>query len=258
MGHIMHSTQTEILSTIIIIASVFLGVIIFYMIYTFRKQHRKIVAWQEARIKAEIDTLENERRRIAADLHDDIGPMLSAIKLHINHVEPVNEEEKIIIERSGKLMDEVIHRFRGIAYDLLPNTLIRKGLIKAIPEFISKINEAHNLKINFIHDEDIQLPAESELNLYRIVQEIIHNTIKHARATELTITLQKKEKQLVCTTADNGKGFYYDGINISDAAGLGLLNIQNRVTLLNGNLTIKSENLKGTNYFILIPLENDD
>jgi signal transduction histidine kinase len=254
MGNTMDSTQTEIFS-IFITASVFLGAIIFYMIYIFSKQHRKIVAWQEARIKAEIDTLENERRRIAGDLHDDIGPMLSAIKLQVNHVEPVNEQEKAIIEKSGKLMDEVIQRFREIAYDLLPNTLIRKGLITAIAEFANKINDAHSIKISFRHDENIQLSAASELNLYRIVQEIIHNAIKHAEASEIVIHLYKHNDKLVFNAGDNGKGFNYDNTKTLPSAGLGLLNIQNRVTLLNGKLNIESENYKGTNYNIIIPLE---
>jgi signal transduction histidine kinase len=254
MGHSMHSTQTEILS-IVITASVLLGVIIFYMIYTFSAQHKKITKWQEARIKAEIDTLESERRRIASDLHDDIGPMLSAIKLHVNHVEPASEAEKNVIEKSGKLIDEVITHFREIAYDLLPNTLIRKGLTTAITEFIIKMNEAHPLQINFKCDDNIQLNAESELNLYRIVQEIIHNTLKHAHASALTIQLNKKDGHLVFTASDNGKGFNYDSKNTIPSQGLGLMNIHNRVALLNGKLTVKSESFKGTTYFILIPLE---
>ncbi len=253
----MYSSQKEI-SNIIITVVIFLGVIVFYMIYTFSKQHRKITKWQEARIKAEIDTLENERKRIASDLHDDIGPMLSAIKLQVNHVEPVNEEEKIIIEKSGKLMDEVIGRFREIAYDLLPNTLIRKGLIKAVAEFITKMNEAHALQIRFVHDENIPLSSEGELNLYRIVQEIIHNTIKHAEASELIIELNKKNNQLVFAATDNGKGFNYNQTSQLPAQGLGLMNIQNRVALLNGKLVIESQPLKGTHYNILIPLEYND
>ncbi len=253
----MHSTQTEILEIIVIVA-VFLSVIILYMIYTFSKQHRIITNWQEARIKAEIDTLESERKRIAGDLHDDIGPMLSAIKLQVNHVEPANEEEKIIIERSGKLMDEVIGRFREIAYDLLPNTLIRKGFTNAVVEFITRMNEVHTLKIHFMHDENIPLSSEDELNLYRIVQEIIHNAIKHANASELIIQLNKKNNELVFTATDNGKGFNYDASDPLRSAGLGLLNIQNRVALLNGKLSIKSEISYGTSFLILIPLEEHD
>jgi signal transduction histidine kinase len=254
MGNYMDTHKNEILK-IILGAVVVLAFIISYFIYTLLKQHRRVVKWQEEKIKAEITILENERKRIAGDLHDDIGPMLSAIKLHVNHVEPVNAEERIVIEKSGKLIDEVIHRFREIAYNLLPNTLVRKGLITAVNEFIDKISQAHSLKINFVYDDDIRLAADSELNLYRIVQEIIHNAVKHAQATELFIQLYKKNNQLVFIANDNGIGFNYDGLNISHSAGLGLLNIQNRVTLLNGKLTIKSENCKGTNYIILIPLE---
>lgn len=252
----MDTCQNQILK-VIFGAVIVLGFILGYFIYTLLKQQKKIAAWQEARIKAEIETLENERKRIASDLHDDIGPMLSAIKLQVNHVEPAIEEEKKIIEKSGKLMDEVIGRFREIAYDLLPNTLIRKGLVTALSEFIGKMNEAHDLQIHFIHDDDIPLSPVSELNLYRIAQEIIHNAIKHAQASELIIQLNRINNELVFTAADNGKGFNYNGANALPTAGLGLLNIQNRVILLNAKLTIKSEQLTGTYYHVLIPLEKN-
>lgn len=250
----MHTPQSEILR-IIFGAVAVLGFVIFYFVATFLKQQKKISILQQARIKAEIDTLENERKRIAGDLHDDIGPMLSAIKLQVNNVEPADENEKRIIEKSGKLMDEVIGRFREIAHDLLPNTLIRKGLITAVKEFIGKMNEAYALQIHFMHDEGIHLSPESELNLYRIVQEITHNTIKHAHASQLVIQLNKDDNQLVFTATDNGQGFNYDASHSLQIAGLGLINIQNRVALLNGKLTIKSEIQKGTCYNILISLE---
>lgn len=253
MGSFMH-TEEE-LYRVVFLAAILLAGIVAYFIYVIIKEKNRVFTWQEARIKAEIDTLESERKRIAGDLHDDIGPMLSAIKLHVNHVEPATEHEKKIIEKSSIIIDEVIQRFRDIAYDLFPNTLIRKGLITAAQEFVDKMNAAHPLFIEFIHDDIIQLSAANELNLYRIIQEIIHNAIKHSHANNLVVLLKHNEKRLELIASDNGRGFRYEP-NEQPASGLGLMNIQNRVTLLNGKFSIKSGHEQGTSYFITIPLEN--
>lgn len=252
MGHTVHTKEE--LYRVVFIAVALLACILGYFIYVVIKQKNNVLSWQEARIKAEVETLENERKRIAGDLHDDIGPMLSAIKLHVNHIEPPDETEQKIIEKSSGLIDEVIQRFREIAYDLLPNTLIRKGLITAVNEFVYKMNEAHPITIEFAHDDTIPLSAASELNLYRIIQEIIHNAIKHSEATTLTLTLHVQDKQLILTASDNGKGFVYASNN-QPAQGLGSLNMQNRLALLNGKMSIKTEAGQGTSYFIAIPLE---
>jgi signal transduction histidine kinase len=245
----------EALYRVVFLAAILLAGILAYFIYVNIKQKNRVFKWQEARIKAEIDTLENDRRRISGDLHDDIGPMLSAIKLHITHIEPSTEKEKKIIEKSGSIIDEVIRRFRDTAYDLYPNTLIRKGLITAVNEFVGKMNAIHPLVIEFTHDGTIELTNESELNLYRIIQEIIHNAIKHSGATRLAILLRRDESHINLIAGDNGRGFSYES-NKHHANGLGLMNIQNRVALLNGKLSIKAAPRQGTDYFITIPLEN--
>jgi len=251
--------EKEQIKSIILAASILASTLMYFIyIYSSLLEEKRLQeSWiQEVRIKAEIETLENERKRIAGDLHDDIGPILSAIKLHVNHVDPKDEEEKKAIQKAGKLMDEVIQRFRDIAYDLLPNTLLRKGLIAAISEFIGKISEAHSLNIRFKHDDSIPLSPSGELDLYRIVQEIVHNTIKHAQANQLIITLRRQEEEIIFTAKDDGKGFDYNNLTVQRKGGLGIFNIQNRVTLLNGTLKVKSEHLKGTSYSIVVPLRS--
>jgi len=246
--------MSEDKKTIIVIAvtSIILIAFIAYFVIMVIRQHKAVSKWQQARIAAEIQTLENERRRIAGDLHDELGPMLSAIKLQINHLEPTDETETAALEKSSLQIDIVIQRFREISYDLLPNTLVRKGFIKASEEFISKLKLLHPLAISFVSDP-FKLADEREVNLYRIVQEIVHNTIKHARATTLEIRLQKKEKSLVLTTKDNGIGFNYIEKN-SLAAGLGLLNLQSRAEVLGGQLILRTQPGSGTAIEIEIPL----
>src|SRR5437868_2281287 len=171
---------------VVLIAAIIVLVIVLFFVYSIIREHKKVLVWQKLRIAAEINTLENERKRIAGDLHDELGPMLSAIKLQINHLEPEDETESAVLEKSSEQIDSIIKRFREISYDLLPNTLVRKGFIKATEEYISKLKPLYPLAINFNADQFSMTP-EREVNLYRIVQEIIHNTVKHARATVLDI-----------------------------------------------------------------------
>ncbi len=99
--------QTKDLAVTIILSSVLVITIIVYFLYTFIRQQRKILKWQQARIAAEIETLEAERKRIATDLHDEIGPVLSAVKLQINHLEPVEEQEQMVLQKSSSQIDFV-------------------------------------------------------------------------------------------------------------------------------------------------------
>lgn len=245
--------QTKDLAVTILLSSVLVIAIIVYFLYTFIRQQRKILKWQQARIAAEIETLEAERKRIATDLHDEIGPVLSAVKLQINHLEPVEETEQIVLQKSSSQIDFVIQKFRDISYNLLPNTLVRKGLVKAIEEFIYRVKNDKNLTIHFTAKTITTMPLEKQVNLFRIVQEIVHNTIKHAKANKLTMQIFEEEGQLILKTTDDGVGFAYKEM-LQHANGLGLLSLQSRAEVLNGNLQIESSIGKGTHYLLQIPV----
>ena len=134
--------------TIALLSALLLVIVIAAFFYFVTKQHRKIIQWQEARVNAEIITLESERKKIATDLHDDIGPLLSSIKMQISVVETIDETDTSIIEKSKSQIDEVIKKFRVIATNLLPNSLLRDGINTAIKDFIDRVNHTA-LKINF-------------------------------------------------------------------------------------------------------------
>ena len=209
------------------------------------------MAWQKLRIQAEIESIENERKRIAGDLHDELGPILSAVRLQINHLEPTDETEQAVLQKSTMQIDEVIKRFREISYDLLPNTLVRKGLIKAIEEFAYRMSETSKLRIDLTMDT-VKLEPLQEINFYRIIQEIIHNTIKHAQASLLCIEIRENNQLIYLSTKDDGVGFNYQEKSAA-SGGLGLLNLQSRVEVLNGQLTVSSSHGKGTIFNIEIP-----
>ncbi len=234
------------------IACVIILIIIIFFVTAIVRQQRKVSLWQQARIAAEINTLEAERKRIAGDLHDELGPMLSAIKLQINHLEPEDEAENAVLEKSSKQIDGIIQRFREISYDLLPNTLVRKGFIKATHEYISKLKILHPIQIEFT-TIDFTLKPEQEVNLYRVVQEIMQNTIKHAKANALLINIIAKDKSIFLQTKDDGIGFNYSEKSL-EAKGVGLLSLQSRAQLLGGQLVVHTQPGSGTTFEIEIPI----
>jgi len=248
----MHTEEANYY-TAVTVAAVVLGVIIIYFIITMIRHQRRNMHLYRAKINAEISTLENERKRIVSDLHDELGPLLSAVKLRINQLDTDSEDDKTIVDFANKHLGDIIVKIKEISYNLLPNTLARNGLIHAVEEFIDKINTAHALKIRFIYEENIELSKEKEVNVYRIFQESIHNTVKHAKAKTLTIELKKQDGILLLTIIDDGIGFNYEEKS-KNGTGLGLLNLQSRAEVLNAKFVIESEKDKGTKYFFEIPL----
>ena len=173
----MDAHETSIFSAVLI-TSIVLGVVLIYFIITIVRHQRRNLQLYKLKILAEITTLENERARIAADLHDELGPILSAVKFKINSLDITFEDDQVILDKSNKNIDDIIRRMREISNDLLPNTLLRKGLIAALEESIDNLNKTNTLDIIFIHHEIPDYPKEKAINIYRIIQEIIHNTIK--------------------------------------------------------------------------------
>lgn len=240
---------------VVLIAAVVVAVIFTFFLLSIFRQQRKVMKWQQARIAAEINTLESERKRIAGDLHDELGPMLSAIKLQINHLEPVTPTEGRILKKSSDQIDDVIQRFREISYNLLPNTLVRKGFIKATDEFIGRLKSLHPLVIEF-HADEFSLKPEREVSLYRVIQEIIQNTIKHAQAQTLKIDVSARGKTLLLVTSDDGIGFSYTD-KVQQPRGVGLMSLQSRTELLGGQLVVQTEPGKGTKFQIEMPLSHE-
>ncbi len=249
----MDTQETKIYLAALIAAGV-LGIVLLYFIITMIRQQRITQRLNREKIEAEILTLEKERQRIASDLHDDLGPILSAIKFKINAVESRSGEDTELIRKASEHVDETIHRIRQIAFNLMPNTLTRKGLLAATEELIGKIMESLPLKISYQLNPIPDISQQKSINLFRIVQEIIQNTIKHAEASELFIKLDAKDRNLVLTTEDNGVGFDYEKVNDLNK-GLGLRNLTSRVEIMNGIIAVETGPGKGVKYKFEIPID---
>lgn len=199
---------------------------------------------------------ENERIRIARDLHDSIGQKLSVIKMMLSTVamQEQNKTSNEEIELATQLVDETIQETRNISHNLLP-TELRFGLVDAIKRIADEINKAGNTTIEVAIDsqvKNIAFSKEKEIAIFRIVQEVFSNILKHAAATKVSFQIEWKAQQLHFTIKDNGRGFNVK--NIGKSSGIGWQNIFARIKMMNGTISIQSENITGTIIQFTIPL----
>lgn len=240
----------------VLIAAVILGGIITYFIVSIIRQQRRSVQLYRKSLLTEITTLEKERSRIAADLHDEVGPILSAIKFRINSLDIQDPDGKEELQKVNKYMDSLIGRMREVSFDLMPTSLLRKGLVTAVNQFIDTSYQHHPIKIIFRAEEGIPLSENQSIQFYRIVQEVIHNAIKHAKATCLELELRQEKDMVVLATKDNGIGFNYEARS-GESTGLGLRNLVNRTEILGGKMYVESAKDKGTTYIFEVPIVYD-
>lgn len=246
-------TKEKTIFILALIAAGIVGIVLIYFIITIIRQQKRTKQLHLDSMHAEIRTLERERKRVATDLHDDLGPLLSAIKFKITAVEATTTEDKALIEKASRHIDEALARIREISFDLMPNALIRKGLVYTIGELIPKAEKLFPVKIQFRHDVAVGLNQEMVVNLYRVILEIIHNTVKHSRATELQLELKADEKKVSFKSMDNGVGFDLEK-TIEATEGLGLKNLYSRAGVMNGEIIIDTKPGSGVLYFLEIPL----
>jgi len=197
---------------------------------------------------------EIERKRLAREIHDGIGPLLSALKLNLANIEGDIENKNAELERkflkSNKLIDEIADDLRSISHNLLPKVLSDFGLIESMDALSEKINASNSVSMTFMHTGlDQRLEDVFELGIYRISQELISNTLKHANASKITLQLIRRKESMHLIYEDDGRGF--DPLLIKN--GLGIMNIQNRVKALGGEINFDSQPGKGMTATIDFP-----
>jgi len=197
---------------------------------------------------------EMERKRLAREIHDGIGPLLSALKLNLANIEGDIEKENNDLKKkflkSNMLIDEVADDLRSISHNLLPKVLSDFGLIEALESLSEKIQTSNSVDMTFMHTGmEKRLDGVIELGIYRIGQELISNTLKHANARKITMQLIRRKDFLHLIFEDDGKGFDPETIN----KGIGIMNIQNRVKALGGEVNFDSHPGKGMTATIDIP-----
>jgi len=213
---------------------------------------------QKKMLNAVIMTEEQERKRIAADLHDGLGPVLSSVSLYFQAYLDAPEKQKPEIEtRLKDIVDNAVSEVSRISHNISPRILEKFGLTTALNSFISGV--LLTKKINIVTDfEKIdRFDLKSEITIYRVISELINNSIKHSLADTINIKMFLSEKQLKVVYKDNGKGFDVSKVQ-SESLGMGLNSIQNRINSLSGSITIDSAADKGVEVKILLPIFNNE
>ena len=204
-------------------------------------------------LQSEIEVQELERKRIAEDLHDDIGATLSALHLHISSIADgmlLNSPElQKFYAQSLSLASKAAIDVRGIAHDLLPKDFAELGMFEVLQNRIDELNTSNAIRFTFIADGDEKISDKNfSVTIYRIINELISNIIKHSQAQKALIQILVNETEVQIIAEDNGIGIRLQKIR----KGIGMKNIQSRVDFLNGTYNIDS-NEKGTTIIISIP-----
>lgn len=235
---------------LLLLSLILLGALFF--IYRTHQKHKTDLLLRQQNEKAlqEIFNAEQkERIRIARDLHDSIGQKLAVMRMILPKAEGSMELEKI-----KDYLDETANEVRNISHNLIPE-ILNFGLVKAIEHLTDRINSTENIRVAFTADEQIQkitLPKQTELSLYRIIQEILSNILRHSKTEHLKIELTSESNFVRIAITDNGVGFSTE--TIDESKGLGWKNIFARIKLINGSIKIQSEKNKGSQFLINIPI----
>ncbi len=245
-----NSNQINLLTIITILVLVVVMFILVYLVRNYRQNLKRRTEVLNAIFKTE----ERERDRIAKDLHDNLGALLSTIKLQAGTLNHVTNPEEINLLKGDLigLVDNTIIELRNIIKNILPTHIVNHGWLYEVEQLKQRIERASTLKININCQHKSRYRADVETNLFRIMQELINNVIKHAFATTIQIQVIENKDTLYIRFEDNGKGF--DTSTITN--GIGSQSIESRVNLYLGAVELKSQAYLGTSYSITFSLKN--
>ncbi|MFM2361002.1 MAG: hypothetical protein RLY16_2995 [Bacteroidota bacterium] len=222
--------------------------IVFFVIFHQRKVNRFNAELkrledekQQVLLNASIKFQEEERNRIAADLHDDVGPQLATARLYLNeniiHMDPAQQLQSIFSAK--QIIDDAIQLIRNISHSMMPPTLKNFGLESAISDLFQKINGSGTLNASVrFHDYRTRLKLEQELLIFRVVQELVNNIMKHSNAGFIHLTQNANATHSYFRLHHDGKGLIQSDFDkfSHNASGLGLKNIASRIKVLNGRI----------------------
>jgi len=217
------------------------------------KRQQLELDYQTKMLRATLESQEMERRKLASDLHDSIGGMLSAIRMGISTIGR-SLPNPASIDQTKKMLDDTIASVRQISRELVPATLEKFGLTQALKELCERVHDTSLVTINFHEDGRLPMMQKTEeLMIFRIVQELVNNAIKHAQASQITVSVGFRNRFYV-SVQDDGIGFDIDAQrnDRTPGKGLGLYSIENRAKQLGLNLVFDPPN-KGSKITLVFP-----
>lgn len=235
-----------------------LSLVFIKRIFNIQKRFDELKKKNEAKVFSSIIKTEEEQKQLfSKDLHDGLGPILSAIKMSISHLikKNPNSEDIKILKNTENLIDESIISIKEISNNLSPHLLESFGIVKALKSFVRKLedNNEINIQIN-TNIKANRFNSETETVVYRILCELLNNTLKHAEANNIYIDIIKEKDTLNIKYLDDGKGFNYNS-ETDKLQGLGITNIISRIKSINGSTQIFSQEKEGFNANFVINLD---
>ncbi len=231
--------------------SIFITIILIYFLFNLFKQHRQYKNLQEEKLISEINTAKAERNNIAAELHNDLAPYLSSIKMKLYMIETADQDK---IEECSTNLSICIQQIRDIIKELSPISLYNLSFQEALRSYI----ETHKIKsvinVHLVEISEVELTHDQHNQIYRIIQEITYNAVKHSKAKNLSIEISKEDKVLLIRTADDGVGFDLNEVKNNRKSGYGLIGIESRIDYLKGSIDVNTRPNRGTKYNIRIPI----
>ena len=241
---------------------VFIVSVLFFVFYRSRRRQSEmeiLTQEQKKQFGAVLQAQEEERKRIASELHDSVGQLLSLTNLYISdavdHIKDGTDEGSVSLAKSIESLQEAIKETRTISHNLMPGALVRKGLSAACRELVRRVNDAGLLDISY-NEQGIKKQPNEQIAVvyYRVLQELVNNIIKHSGATKAEVSLVRENGSLLMEVKDNGKGF--DLSEAKQKGGIGLQNIFSRLELVNAFFEVDSNNKSGTTFKISLPFSN--
>lgn len=246
----------------LIMAAAIVTFVVFYQKRMMREQLKRQALeaeYQRKMMEAALESQEEERRRVAGDLHDSVGAMLSAVRMGLITLSRKDPSLAERMHQSKEMLDDTIESVRRISRDLMPSTLEKFGLLQAVHELCNRFEETAHIPIQYLEQaEPLRLSKKQEMFAFRIVQEVLNNILKHARATQIVVQVSSRP-DLCIEVADNGIGFDAEAIKADPGGkGLGLFNMENRARLLGGSVKFKSNEPSGSRVVLIIPGANGE
>ncbi|MDB5196306.1 MAG: histidine kinase [Flaviaesturariibacter sp.] len=270
---LLQATNSSVVSTALFLGTLGMVVLVLALIIFIIFHQRKVIRYQsqlqlmeqeqqKLLLNASVRMQEEERQRIAADLHDDAGPLLATARLYLNE-NLVNQDKATQLQsiyQARQILDDTIQLVRNISHSLMPPTLKNFGLESAVNDAIQKIGGSGTINASSrFHDYKERLPVDTELLIFRVVQELINNILKHSHCSFIHITQHMNESNFVLRIHHDGKGIIqsdFDRLNKSKT-GLGLKNISSRLRVAQGKILFEKD-ASQTYYKVTMEVPKED
>jgi signal transduction histidine kinase len=249
----LESAQSINITNLVILGSLGMLTLVSFIIVFIVQYQKKMLAhkaalqkteteFQKQLLDASVEVAEQERQKIATNIHDDVGLTINVVKLNLSKMKNNIKDTTLVselIETDLKILEEIHTTLRGISHELMPPSLSLLGLIKGLREMSRQISSSGKIKIDLsAGDLDLRMEKKKELQLYRLIKELINNILKHAGASQILVTCVLENSYLITSIEHDGVGINDQEVMalINSQRGIGLKSIQSRVQLTNSKL----------------------